>query len=112
MKVSKILVTGENFTALLDQLRMHYGRNYNFNSGNLYVYINEDSYFRIGSNLTNTVIVNLNDEINCTIEFICSGGGTGMDGTTWGSEGKSFKEFIEFLKNLCQRNSWTYKVIS
>jgi hypothetical protein len=111
MKASIILVTGQNFKGLVDQLSINYGSGYRFNSGCLHVYISEEYYFRIGSNLTTTLIVNETDS-NCTIEFISSGGGDGMAGTTWGAEGKSLKVFFEFLKNFCQKSSLTYQVIN
>ena len=63
------------------------------------IFILEEYYLRIESNLTITVIFDKTDEDTIEINAIASGGKTGMLQFTWGAERKALKKLSQFFEN-------------
>lgn len=61
------------------------------------IFIAEEYYFRINSNLTLTVIVEETSD-KATVEVISSGGKTGLWGLTYGAENSAAKRIVRLLK--------------
>lgn len=61
------------------------------------IFIAEDYYYRIKSNLTLTMIIEETAE-DTTVEIISSGGKTGLLGISWGSENSAINRIVKVLK--------------
>jgi len=62
------------------------------------IFILEEFYFRIESNLTITVIFDKIDDNSVEINAISSGGKTGIMQLTWGAERKALKNLTRFFE--------------
>ncbi len=71
----------------------------NFN-GTTRVFIIEEYYFRVSSNLSATVIFDFKNDNNCLINIIASGGATGLLQIKWGSEKSMLKKLRNFFSRL------------
>lgn len=71
----------------------------NFN-GTTRVFIIEEFYFRVSSNLSAIVIFDFKNENNCLINMIASGGATGLLQIKWGSEKSMLKKLRNFFSRL------------
>ena len=63
----------------------------------LTIFIFEDYYFRIRSNLTLTIFVEENDE-EINVEVVSSGGKEGLAGFSYGAEKSAVKRVVKLLK--------------
>jgi hypothetical protein len=66
----------------------------------VYVYILEEYFFRVNSNLAAFVIFEQEQNSKINVTLAVAGGGAGVLDLTWGAENRELKELLEFFKTI------------
>ena len=66
----------------------------------------EDFSWRTSSNLLLVVAFVFSDETRCTVLYVSGGGGQGILGLDWGSEGRRSDRLVRELQEICTAEGW------
>jgi hypothetical protein len=106
MEITNARIENVNQPILIESLKEEFPDHHLYSSSNISVFSVEGYYFRVGSNLLSTVILDFTEKNTCKIEIISGGGARGLLHITWGSEGSQNSKIIKTIRKLCETNSW------
>ena len=73
-------------------------KNCSIHGHSVYVFVLEEYFFRIESNLAAVVIFEQKDGINVEITIAVAGGGHGILEITWGAEDRMLRDLVKFFQ--------------
>jgi hypothetical protein len=106
MKSARIVIEGENIRKIIDMIRSKEGIHYQYNTKDVVIFMEEEYYARIKSNLMSIYILNFRDERTVEIEMVAGGGKSDWD-TDWGAEGSANKRMANSIIEICKQSSWS-----
>ncbi|MBU5439641.1 hypothetical protein KQI42_16625 [Tissierella sp. MSJ-40] len=111
MKVSNLVVKGENIRDIIDILynyrnEYYYNKPHVYSSENIAVLMRESFYARTWSTLMSVIILKFTDYNEAEIEVVISGGKGGTLLHDWGAENRENIKIVHEIVNACEGNSW------
>lgn len=105
MNSARIIIEGDNIRRIIDLLDRKENIQYQYDTKDVVILMEEEYYMRVESNLLCVYIFNFKDERTIEIELVV-GGGKGDWDFDWGAENKENKKMAHTIIEICQQNSW------
>lgn len=108
MYIKQFKIKGNNINEIIefidDDLKII---SYNPAEG-VHIFMSEKYYLRTNGQLMASLIVNIEDEYNATVDVVTGGGVTGLFGGNWGTEKSRSKEIEAMIIEICENKAWDY----
>ncbi len=106
METMSALVEGGRLELLVPALEKELGDCVKYHFGDVFVLYTQSYSLRVNSNLMISVILDFSTPGKCNVRIVSGGGGQGLLGITWGSEGSRNDNIIRLIERMCESKGW------